>query len=82
MPIYEYVYEACGKVSEFLIGVGQGDAKIGCRHCGSPNLQQQLSVSSFSARGSRMGSQGGKTCCGKEERCDTPPCSIGRGCRR
>jgi len=78
MPIYEYVCEACGEVSEFLVGVGQGDAKIGCRHCGSSQLKQQLSVSGFSMRGS----QAGKTCCGKEERCDTPPCSIGGGCRR
>jgi putative FmdB family regulatory protein len=78
MPIYEYVCEACGKVSEFLIGVGQGEATIKCRHCGSLHVKQQLSVSGFSVRGS----QGGKTCCGKEERCDTPPCSTGRGCRR
>lgn len=24
MPIYEYVCEACSKVSEFLVGVAQG----------------------------------------------------------
>jgi len=78
MPIYEYVCEACGKVSEFLVGVGQGEATISCKHCGSSHVKQQLSVSSFSMRGSPAG----KTCCGKEERCDTPPCSTGRGCRR
>jgi putative FmdB family regulatory protein len=82
MPIYEYVCEACGKVSEFLVGVGQGDEKIVCRHCGSPRIKQQLSAGSFSMPGSRAGSQGGKTCCGREERCDTPPCSTGGGCRR
>jgi putative FmdB family regulatory protein len=82
MPIYEYLCTDCGKVSEFLVGVGQGDAKISCRHCGSLQLKQKLSVGSFSMRGARTGSQAGKTCCGKEERCDTPPCSTGGGCRR
>lgn len=82
MPIYEYVCEACGKVSKFLVGVGQGDERIGCRHCGSPHVKRQLSVGSCSMTDSRMGSQAGKTCCGKEERCDTPPCSTGGGCRR
>lgn len=24
----------------------------------------------------------GRTCCGREERCTTPGCSTGRGCRR
>jgi putative FmdB family regulatory protein len=82
MPIYEYLCKACGKVSEFLVGVGQGEATIRCRYCGSSHVNQKLSVSSFSMHSSRTGSQAGKTCCGKEERCDTPPCSTGGGCRR
>ena len=82
MPLYEYLCEACGKVSDFLMGVGRGDAKISCRHCGSLRLKQKLSVSNFSMRGSRIGSHEGKTCCGSEERCDTPPCSTGGVCKR
>jgi putative FmdB family regulatory protein len=82
MPIYEYVCESCGKVSEFLVGVGQGEATIGCKHCGSSHVKQQLSAGNFSMSGSRSRPQGGKTCCGKEERCDNPPCSTGGGCKR
>jgi putative FmdB family regulatory protein len=82
MPIYEYLCKDCGKISEFLVGVGQRDAKIRCEHCGSSHVKQQLSVSRFSMHGSRTGSPGEKTCCGSKERCDTPPCSTGGGCRR
>ena len=82
MPLYEYMCEACGKVSEFLVGVGRGDQKIHCRHYESLRVNQQLSLSNFSMHGSRIGSHEGKTCCGSEERCDTPPCSTGGGCKR
>jgi len=82
MPIYEYMCEDCGMVSEFLIGVGKGDTEIRCRDCGSIKMHQKLSASNFSINGHLISSQGGKTCCGKEERCNTPPCSTGGICKR
>ena len=79
MPIYEYRCELCGRVSEHLMGVGEGEP-IRCRHCGSEKVIRILSAASYTLRASH--SVPGHTCCGREERCDTPPCSGGGGCRR
>ncbi|MBW1666912.1 MAG: zinc ribbon domain-containing protein [Deltaproteobacteria bacterium] len=79
MPIYEYRCKSCGAISEFLTGVGK-DEPISCKQCGSFEMERVLSVSSFSfGSGERAP---GRTCCGREERCETPPCSSGGGCRR
>jgi putative FmdB family regulatory protein len=81
MPIYEYRCKNCGKISEFMIRVGKEDDEIKCQHCGSKNLEKILSRSFISTSGQMIGSQGGRTCCGREERCETPPCADGR-CKR
>ena len=79
MPIYEYQCEGCGSVSEYLKGSGDGE-KIQCKVCGGFGMTRILSVSSFTLKSSdRMP---GRTCCGREERCETPPCSGGGSCRR
>ena len=99
MPIYEYKCKDCGKVSEFLVGVGQQDEEISaegarlpdgqgsasgrkCSHCGGAKLDKIISGSFISTGGHIIGSQGGKTCCGRTERCDTPPCSSDGVCKR
>jgi len=92
MPIYEYKCKDCGKISEFLVGVGQQDEEISaegesasgkkCSFCKSKNLEKIISESFISTSDHIIGSQGGKTCCGRDERCDTPPCSDGGVCRR
>ena len=80
MPIYEYRCNRCGKVSEILVGVGSDGEILTCKHCGSGDLEKILSVSSFTVTdGSRAP---GTTCCGREERCDKPPCSTEGTCRR
>ncbi len=79
MPIYEYKCEICGNVSEYLSGT-ENDEPIKCRQCGSFKMNRILSVSSFNVH-SRKGTSG-KTCCGREQRCDTPPCSSGGVCPR
>jgi putative FmdB family regulatory protein len=79
MPIYEYRCETCGTLSEYLVGMGKDDPVI-CRQCGSHEMNRILSVSSFSLQPD--GRVSGRTCCGREERCDTPPCSNGGTCRR
>ncbi|MDH5186021.1 MAG: hypothetical protein OEZ20_02825 [candidate division WOR-3 bacterium] len=81
MPIYEYQCKNCGKISEFLIGVVQDKIEIKCKHCKSKELDRVFSKSFISKSGNIIGSQGGKTCCGRDERCDTPPCSDGT-CKR
>ena len=82
MPIYEYRCKRCGKISEFLIGVGQKNEEIKCKYCGGKKLDKIFSRSNISSSGNLIASQGGKTCCGQNERCDTPPCSDGGVCIR
>jgi putative FmdB family regulatory protein len=79
MPIYEYRCEACGAVSEYLLGIGD-DVQIICRQCGSSKMDRILSASSFTLQSPTYAP--GRTCCGREERCETPPCSGGGVCRR
>lgn len=80
MPIYEYRCNQCGEVSEILTGIGSDSDLPLCKNCGSTNLEKLMSASSFVSRDSTRAS--GTTCCGREERCDTPPCSGGGGCGR
>ena len=80
MPIYEYVCQQCGAVSEFLSRVEGKEQEIQCPECGSGDMAQILSSSNFTMHGSAR--PRGKTCCGREERCSTPPCSTGDSCRR
>jgi len=80
MPIYEYRCNQCGKVIEILVGVGSYSDSLVCQHCGSHNLEKILSVSSFTVTDSSRAPW--TTCCGREERCDSPPCSTGGTCRR
>ena len=79
MPIYEYRCTQCGEVSEILVGVASDDEVLTCKHCGSSDMEKILSVSSFSFSDNRAP---GATCCGRDERCDSPPCSTGGMCRR
>ena len=82
MPVYEYECKNCGRVSEFLVWVTQEKVELKCRHCGSKELDKIFSKSFISTSGNLIGSQeGGKTCCGRDERCDIPPCSDGT-CKR
>ena len=82
MPVYEYQCRNCEKISEFLIGVIQEKVEIKCRYCGSKELNKILSKSNVSRSGRSIASQGGKTCCGRDERCDIPPCSDSGICNR
>jgi putative FmdB family regulatory protein len=78
MPIYEYRCRSCGSTSEIWEGVGTRSDALVCKNCGGGELEKVLSVS-HSVKNSRPK---GSTCCGREERCDKPPCSSGGTCRR
>lgn len=92
MPIYEYKCRDCGKISQFLVGVNQQDGEISaeggsasgrkCSFCQSKKLDKIFSKSFISAGRHTAGSSDGSTCCGRTERCDTPPCSGDGVCRR
>jgi putative FmdB family regulatory protein len=65
MPIYEYECAMCGRVSEFLEGMTQEKSVRKCSSCGSEDLTRIMSKGVQSRTGQLMGSQGGKTCCGR-----------------
>ncbi len=76
MPIYEYQCSSCGEVFDLLQPVG-GPDPAGSPCCGAP-VRRAISVPARSP--SLMPRAAGKTCCGRDERCDTPPCTGGRSC--
>jgi len=79
MPIWEYQCRMCGAVSEFIMGK-DGEETIVCRECGSAEMERILSPTTLMNRPLERAS--GRTCCGREERCDKPPCAGGGSCRR
>ena len=78
MPIYEFQCNACGATSEYLIGLGK-DENVLCKHCGSKEMVRILSIASIMEPRSERGR--GRTCCGREQRCEAPPCGDGGACR-
>jgi putative FmdB family regulatory protein len=80
MPIYEYKCRACGTVTEALVSSSRREEAIACRACGGRDLQKMLSAPA--AVSVRKAGPKGRTCCGRDERCDAPPCSSGGSCRR
>jgi putative FmdB family regulatory protein len=79
MPIYEYLCSRCGAVSEYLIGVGR-EEPIQCKRCRASSMKRILSATAVALPSPQRSA--GSTCCGREERCERPPCSDGGGCRR
>jgi putative FmdB family regulatory protein len=77
MPIYEYRCLECGETSEMLLR--SGNESIECPSCGSKNLEKLFSASYNIRMGASMP---GRTCCGRTERCETPPCFPDNTCRR
>jgi putative FmdB family regulatory protein len=82
MPIYEYECLGCGRLTEFIEGVSGGEAERVCKHCGGVSLKRVLSKGVTSRMNGMIGAQGGKTCCGREERCGEPPCHEPGSCCR
>jgi putative FmdB family regulatory protein len=79
MPIYEYKCQDCGNMTEVFQRGGTAKIVV-CSHCGSGELEKVISVPGAILKERK--SAKGKTCCGRDERCDTPPCSSGGACRR
>jgi putative FmdB family regulatory protein len=79
MPIYEYKCNECGEVQEVLHKNVQNIETVNCIKCGSEDLTRLISTANVSV--GRISSKG-LTCCGREERCSTPPCSGDSVCRR
>jgi putative FmdB family regulatory protein len=78
MPIYEYRCLQCGEISEIFHHSVESQ-NVQCPVCGSYKLDKLLSASYTLKAGV---STPGTTCCGRAERCQTPPCSSDNTCRR
>jgi putative FmdB family regulatory protein len=78
MPIYEYKCLHCGEISEIFLHGPEGQS-VQCPACGSYKLDKLLSAS-YTLKTDV--STPGTTCCGRAERCQTPPCSSDNTCRR
>jgi len=78
MPIYEYRCATCGGRVEVLLRSTRTTPV--CPDCGSPLTDKLFSTPYVLSSQSRR--QPGHTCCGREERCNPPPCSEGDICRR
>ncbi len=76
MPIYEYRCRNCNATFEMLV---RASTTVICPQCGGSSLDKLLSAPIMLS--GRTARQAGRTCCGQEERCDTPPCSAGETCR-
>lgn len=77
MPIYEYHCRGCGEQVEILVRSAESIPK--CPHCGAVLTERLLSVP-YVMRGD-SGRPKSQTCCGREERCNKPPCSDDGACR-
>lgn len=78
MPIYEYKCQECGGTSEIFLR-SLDSRSVQCPVCGSQKLDRLLSAS-YALRTNAPVSD--TTCCGRAERCETPPCSVNDTCRR
>jgi putative FmdB family regulatory protein len=78
MPIYEYRCRRCGGVHEIFVQTPDA-ASARCPTCGAEDMEKLLSSFHLVSDTARSG---GMTCCGREERCETPPCSSGGHCHR
>jgi putative FmdB family regulatory protein len=76
MPIYEYRCTGCGRRVEVL--VRSEAASPQCPECGALLVDKLFSVPHVLSGQTQR--PAGHTCCGQEERCDSPPCSAGGGC--
>ena len=78
MPLYEYKCKQCGVENEFLSHIGDTGKGLACKSCGSKKLEKMLSVTTIPVHPSPGN---GKTCCGLDEKCDSPPCGTGCCCK-
>ena len=79
MPIYQYRCLECGEVSDFLLLNVSAVGDLTCSGCGSHNLEKLISAPSLLKNSTATS---GRTCCGREERCEIPACSTGKQCQR
>ncbi len=78
MPIYDYACIDCGHHFEHMHAISEA-GRPQCPSCGSSSVTKLMSTPGL-IRAARL--HGSGTCCGREERCDRPPCSTDGQCHR
>ena len=78
MPIFEFKCVECGAAFESVDLPGRETTTV-CPGCGSTELEKLFSTF---ATPKMPAASDGLTCCGREERCDSPPCDAGGTCRK
>ena len=88
MPTYDYLCENCGYRFEKFQNMSNSPMKT-CPKCGKQIRRLVSSGTGIIFKGSgfyqtdyKNKNTGGGTCCGREERCDKPPCSDDGVCKR
>lgn len=59
MPMYEYRCEACGQTYEQLRRMSEADSNLQCPHCGSTQVERQVSACAIGGCGGGAGAGGG-----------------------
>jgi putative FmdB family regulatory protein len=80
MAIYQYKCRECGEISEYRVSMQSDNPVLSCASCGSLSLDKLISAPAAITSG--RSPSAGHTCCGRTERCETPPCSDGGCCGR
>ncbi len=80
MPLYEYRCQNCKKIIEVLQKNSLQSEPPVCPDCGSAEMKRMISSPGLIAMDGSTPQ--GTTCCGREERCATPPCSDNGVCGR
>ncbi|HDN86549.1 MAG: zinc ribbon domain-containing protein [Candidatus Omnitrophota bacterium] len=88
MPTYEYLCEECGYRFERFQNMSEEPVKV-CPRCGQKVRRLIEGGAGFIFKGSgfyatdyKIRSSSIRTCCGRSERCDRPPCSDDGVCKR
>jgi len=58
MPLYEYLCNSCGELTEHECKMADRPKQVRCEHCSSTNTQQLISGTSFMLKGGGWGSSG------------------------
>jgi len=77
MPIYDFRYQKCDRVSEIF--VHSSNQAVNCPHCGG-NSMERLMSSAFIIKTNEVSP--GTTCCGSNEQCEKPPAPQGMNADR
>ena len=83
MPTYEYMCRSCGHIFEKFQGMNDAPLRE-CPECDGTVQRLISGGTGFIVKGESAftGRTPGKTCCGRTERCEKPPCSDDSCCTK